>query len=278
MQLPDVSAQDVGQSGSVHRNHEPEQEFSHYPSWPAPLPLPLVTLPEHPCVYLPGRMAQMRALVSRRVPPMLYHALMDAGFRRSGDFIYQPACRGCRQCMPLRVLVEQFRPSKSQRRCLKRNADVQVAVDPRPRPTDEKLELYYRYLREWHGQVGPDDEDDRREEFVRFLYDSPVQTIEFTYRDADGRLLAVGICDVCAASLSSVYCFFDPSPPAARRGLGTYAALCEIRYARDHCIPYYYLGYWVYGCSAMQYKSGFRPHQLLGTDGRWRQPAGRDRP
>jgi len=193
---------------------------------------------------------------------------MNAGFRRSGRLIYQPICCGCRSCVPIRVEVDQFVPSKSQRRRLRRNADISLAIDS-PKTTDEKFALYSRYLQEWHGEAAHS-----REEFERFLYDSPVQTIEFTYRDSAGELLAVGICDVCASSLSSVYFYFDPS--RASRSLGTYGVLCEIDYARSLGIPYYYLGYWVRGCRSMQYKSDFAPAQLLATDGSWQTCAVRD--
>jgi arginine-tRNA-protein transferase len=122
-----------------------------------------------------------------------------------------------------------------------------------------------RYLRDWHNRG----ETESPKDFVRFLYDSPVDSLEFAYRDATGRLLAVGICDPCPNALSSVYFYFEPS--ARRRGLGTFGALVEIEWAREREIGYYYLGYHVAGCKAMSYKSAFRPHEFLDTDGVWRE-------
>jgi arginine-tRNA-protein transferase len=198
------------------------------------------------------------------MPPELYHRFMDAGFRRSGRLLYQPACAGCRECRPLRVPVALFRPSRSQRRGWRRNEDLTVTVGE-PEATDERYDLYRRYVVDWHGRAS-DAED--RQGFESFLYESPVETVEFTYRDASGRLLAVGICDVCSDSLSSVYFYFDPAE--SRRGLGTYGALREIDAARRMGVPHYYLGYWVEGCGAMQYKAEFRPVELLHGDGVWR--------
>src|SRR5581483_6440443 len=103
-----------------------------------------------------------------------------------------------------------------------------------------------------------------------FLYDSPLpSTVEFEYRDASTRLLAVGICDVCPHSLSSVYFYFDPNE--SRRGLGTFGALKEIEFAGNVGVPYYYLGYWVSGCGAMDYKKNFKPAEILEYDGVWRR-------
>ena len=250
---------------------KPLATFSAFPALPPPVKVSLVTLGGHPCSYLPDRISETRAAWAEQIPPGLYHRFMDAGFRRSGKLLYQPVCRGCRSCVPIRVPVESFRPSKSQRRCARRNADVSVTVDA-PAPTDEKYDVYRRYVVGRHRR--PAEEEDR-ESFERFLYDSPVDTLEFCYRDPAGRLLAVGLCDASSESLSSVYFYFDPAE--SKRGLGTFGALYEIETASRLKIPYYYLGYWVDGCAAMEYKADFRPAEVLHPDGVWR-PLERARP
>jgi len=242
---------------------QPPHVASAYPALPPPVRISLVTLGEHPCSYLPGRVSQSRACWADEMPPSLYHRFMDAGFRRSGKLLYQPVCRGCRACVPIRVPVGSFRPSKAQRRARRRLEDLDVTV-AQPAPTDEKYDLYRRYVTGRHRRS----EEEDRESFERFLYDSPVDTLEFSYRDRSGRLLAVGLCDVSAASLSSVYFYFDPAE--GRRGLGTGGAVYEIETAAKLGIPYYYLGYWVDGCGAMVYKADFRPAEVLGPDGAWR--------
>jgi arginyl-tRNA--protein-N-Asp/Glu arginylyltransferase len=248
---------------------EPVQRISLYPALPAPISTRLTVLPAHPCPYIPGRESVSRAVYASSLPGEVYHNFMDAGFRRSGRVIYQPVCRGCRACVPIRVVVDHFAPSKSQRRCWRRNSDLRVEVTDDPCADGERFDLYRRYIAQWHGREEPES----REDFETFLYDSPVATIECSYRDARGALLAVGICDVCPAhSLSSVYFYFDPNE--SRRGLGTFGAMYEIELARQRAIPYYYLGYWVQPCGAMRYKEDFRPNELLGADGAWRAHRG----
>ncbi|HEV2293042.1 MAG TPA: arginyltransferase [Tepidisphaeraceae bacterium] len=229
-----------------------------------PVQVRLVNTGDHACPYLPDRIASNRAFLAERIDPEIYHAFMDAGFRRSGRVVYQPACTGCRACVPIRVPVATFTPSKSQRRCARRNADLVLDVSS-AQPTDEKFDLYRRYTMARH-RAGDDEPD--RAGFESFLYDSPVDTLEFTYRSADKRLLGVGLCDISRRSLSSVYFYFDPSE--SRRGLGTYGALREISFAREAGIPYYYLGYWIEPCRSMRYKIEFGPCELLHPDGRWR--------
>jgi leucyl-tRNA---protein transferase len=240
-------------------------EYCHYPGLPAPVNVPLETPPPHPCPYLPGREATLRGFYASRMGAEVYHRFLDAGFRRAGRVIYQPICRGCRACMPIRVAVAEFRPGKSLRRCWRRNADLNVSVDE-PVLTEEKCALYQRYLAARHDKQMDDDAGSLED----FLYQSPVRTVEFTYRFGKrGSLAAVGICDVSAGSVSSVYFFFEPRE--SRRGLGNFGAMVEIEYARRLKIPHWYLGYWVKGCRAMEYKANFRPHELLWPDGGWRR-------
>lgn len=227
---------------------------------------PLLKLPVGPsraCPYLPGRTASETAFHAPDLDPELYHELMDRGFRRSGTVFYRPACAGCRECVPIRVPTAGWAPSKSQRRVARRNADLELRVAV-PEYTEEKAALYAKYLRGQHEREGPEAAEGLRE----FLYNSPVASLEFEYR-AGGRVVGVGICDVCSRSLSSVYFFFDPDE--SRRGLGTYSGLCEIAWAAGRGIPYYYLGFYVRDCAGMNYKSRFRPCELMGPDGKWRR-------
>ena len=240
------------------------QTNSRWPNVPVAVPLPTVRLGRHRCPYLPGREASDEAFLADKLPPGLYHELMNSSFRRSGKVLYRPMCAACRACRPVRVRAEDFRPSKSLRRCLRRNADLDVSFGPLD-ATDEKFDLYRRYQRTRHGERDHLD----WHSFVDFLYDSPVRTLEFSYRhEGTAELLAVGICDASRRSLSSVYFYFDPDH--LRRGLGTLGVLREIEWCRANDVPHYYLGFWVEGCAAMAYKLNFRPSQILGTDGVWR--------
>jgi arginine-tRNA-protein transferase len=239
--------------------------FSHYPALPLPqadLP-PVVTAPPHPCGYLPGRSSTLRAFEADRLPAATYQRLMDAGFRRSGHFVYQSVCAGCRRCVPLRVPTAAFTPSKSQRRVMRKNADLVVRVSA-PAPSTEKWALYDRYQRQWHEGTQASDPAS----FLEFLYQSPVDTAEFEYRTPAGRLVGVGLCDLTPAALSSVYFYFDPD--LAPRSPGTFSALYEIAWAKEMGLTYWYAGLWIDGCRTMAYKIRFQPAELLDTDGIWR--------
>lgn len=231
----------------------------------AEYPLPVGA--PHACPYLADRVARHEGFQIEDLSGVSYRALLDRGFRRSGYLIYRPACVSCRACRQLRVLVDEFALSKSQRRAQRRNADVRVTLTTNPEPSDEKWRIFEAYLNHQHdGRM-----ISNYEQFVDFLYTSPVSVIEFVYRAAR-RIIGVGIADHCEDGLSSVYMFFDPAE--CRRSLGTFSVIREIEYCRENGIPYYYLGYYVADAKTMAYKGRFRPHEILDDTRAWQRVDG----
>jgi arginine-tRNA-protein transferase len=218
--------------------------------------------PPSPCPYLPGRESRLVAIRPERLDPGLYRLFMDLNFRRLGPVVYRPACEGCRECRQLRVDVAAFRPSRAQRRCLRRNADVAAEAGP-PAATEEKHAVYRLYLEARHG--GP--MSGSWEEFQDFLHEAPPFTREVVFR-AGGRLVGAGIYDTGPDSLSAVYFYFDPA--LAARSPGTFNVLWLVEECRRRGLTWLYLGYHVPGSPNMAYKAGFEPHQILGEDGLWR--------
>ena len=218
---------------------------------------------DHPCGYWPQRTARDLVLDPRDPRlPQLYALALGWGFRRSGDLVYRPHCRGCHACVAVRIPVARFRPDRSQRRCLARNADVQMRVLPAQR-SDEQLALYRRYLAARHAGGGMDSHG--AAEFDQFLVGHWAQGRFLEFRETQSRrLLAVAVTDLAGGSMSAVYTFFDPDESA--RGLGTLALLEQIAWARREGRSHLYLGYWIQGHRKMDYKRRFQP--LEAFDGR----------
>ncbi len=226
-------------------------------------PLNFYLSPPEPCSYLPGRDAVN--LFADPLAPMdtaLYGRLIDHGFRRSGRYVYRPQCGACEACVPTRIAVDAFRPSRSQRRNMERNRDLEVVLRP-ARFQDQHFALYRRYQQGRHAGGGMD--NPRPESYRDFLICDWTETLFVELRLA-GRTLAVAVTDVLPRGLSAVYTFFDPDH--SERGLGTYAVLWQIREARRRALPYVYLGYWIAGNRKMRYKTRFRPIEGL-VHGRW---------
>jgi leucyl-tRNA---protein transferase len=216
---------------------------------------------EHACPYLEGRRAREEFFHSREFPPELYHDFMNCGFRRSGLTIYRPVCGGCAECRQLRVIADEYEPGKSHRRVLRKNSDVEMIIG-KPALTREKIRVYSEYLASQHGSR----ETNKVENLKNFLYTTCVDTLEFEYR-IKGRLVASSVLDICSRSLSSVYTYFDPE--FSERSLGTFSAIKEILFCKEYATPYYYLGFSIADCSSMNYKTRFKPHEILDESLVW---------
>ena len=230
-----------------------------------------------PCPYLPGRdERKVFAHLPLSEGASINDALTAIGFRRSQNIAYRPACEACDACVSARLPVAEYALSRSERRVLSRNGDLQRHL-VEAEATLEQFELLRRYLTTRHAGGGmaemtwPD--------YVAMVEDTAVRTHLIEYRTAPvdrgpGDLVACVLVDALFDGLSLVYSFYDPS--LTRRSLGSFVILDHVEQARAAAIPYVYLGYWVQGSVKMDYKARFSPVEVLKPGG-WRLLAARDR-
>ena len=213
--------------------------------------------PKHPCSYLNRNNAQTLFFDPRQIiTSETYQALTDQGFRRSGSHLYRPHCGACNACIPTRVPVAEFKPSRSQRRVVKRNQDITVRVQEATF-SRRHYHLYERYisLRHADGDMFPASED----QFRSFLL-SPWSDCVFVSLYEEERLLSIAVTDRQMYGLSAIYTFFEPNED--HRSLGVLSILKQIELCQSWGLPYLYLGYWIKDCQKMSYKTAYRPTQL----------------
>ncbi|EKE45115.1 Arginyltransferase [Oceaniovalibus guishaninsula JLT2003] len=222
-----------------------------------------------PCPYLAGRTERkLFTALQGDTAELLNDALSKQGFRRSQNVLYRPACAECASCLSARIRVADFRPSRTQKRVMRRNAPLTRRFSA-PWATEDQFALFRRYLDSRHADGGMADMDIF--EFAAMIEETPIRSrvVEYTARDGDGGtdLAAVCLTDLLDDGLSMVYSFYDPD----RRGdsLGTHAILDHIEIAREAGLPFVYLGYWVPGSAKMGYKAQFDALEIY-VGGAWR--------
>ena len=188
----------------------------------------------------------------------LNDGLSQQGFRRSQNVLYRPSCADCAACLSARIIATDFKPSKSQKRVLKKNTHLERRVTS-PWATEEQYDLFRRYLDSRHADGGMADMDVF--EFAAMIEETPIRSRVIEYIDTTTKtLVAVCLTDVLQDGLSMVYSFFDPDYESS--SLGTFIILDHVEIARSGDLPYVYLGYWVPGSPKMDYKAKFSALQI----------------
>ncbi|MBV1836557.1 arginyltransferase [Acetobacter estunensis] len=226
-----------------------------------------------PCPYLPDRVE--RKVVTDLTGPnaeALHDRLSRAGFRRSHMIAYAPVCNGCNACVPIRLPVERFQRTRTQRRTWNTNVDLEGFEVP-PRATPEQFDLFQRYQATRHAEG--DMASMTFADYRSMVEDTPIDTCMVEFRNPHGELLITSLVDRVGDGLSAVYSFYEPDLP--NRSLGSFSIMWLVEHARTLGLPYVYLGYWIARSPKMAYKSGFRPAEIL-AGGVWRDLDARDLP
>lgn len=220
------------------------------------------------CSYLPDEQEQLLVYAeSSDFQSWRYSQLIQAGFRRSGEQIYRPHCPSCNACQSVRIPVNQFLPSRSQKRIINANKRFRVQLVDSPHPA--YYPLYERYINERHsdGSMYPPS----KTQFDSFVH-CDWMTTHFIEAYDDDKLIAVAVTDIIESNdsqgaLSALYTFFDPN--YSSNSLGTWMILMQIQQAKELGLSFVYLGYYVEGCQKMSYKHKFMPFEQY-SDNEWR--------
>lgn len=225
-----------------------------------------VTAPQ-PCPYLEGRLERkLFTSLQGEAAQALNDTLSKQGFRRSQNVLYRPSCSDCAACLSARIHAGDFRPTRSQRKVLNRNAHIVRRVAS-PWATEEQYDLFRRYLDARHADGGMADMDVF--EFAAMIEETPIRTRVIEYIDtSEGRerLIAVCLTDMLDDGVSMVYSFYEPE--LRKSSLGTWMILDHIDIAKSQDLPFVYLGYWVPGSEKMHYKAQFNALEVYQR-GNW---------
>jgi len=215
-----------------------------------------------PCNYLPEEQERLLIAVDDRFQSNdSYTWLMTQGFRRSGNQIYRPHCPSCKACQSIRVLVNAFTPSRSQKRLLKRSSGFELKKSTELK--DEYYPLYENYINTIHadGAMYPAS----YQQFKNFLSCQISEQLFIETWDEE-KLISVAVTDKLDNALSAVYTFYHPD--YRKSALGILSILNQIRICAEIGLPYLYLGYQIDKCQKMNYKDRYFPYEKL-TENNW---------
>ena len=216
-----------------------------------------------PCPYLDGEKSRTPLRYQfKLLNPVETDRSFEQGDRRVGRMLYRTDCPSCVACEPIRIPVQDFSPSKSQRRILRSNSELRIEQS-RASFSFEKLDLYNKH-KKLRGLSKKESNMDQQG-YQRWFLESCLNTQELRYYYQD-QLIGVSILDIGEQDISSVYFFFDPE--YSERSLGTFSALYEIQQMKAQKMRYYYLGLFVENCSHLSYKSRYYPHHRR-VEGDW---------
>jgi arginine-tRNA-protein transferase len=184
-----------------------------------------------------------------------FDELLVSGWRRFGIYFFRPMCESCKACIPIRVPVASFNPSKSQKRVLKKNTNTKVIF----RELSYWDDIYNVY-KDHSKRFG---QDTSVENFKQTFFSPAVPAFQTEYY-VDEKLAAIGFVDLGIDGISSVYFVFREE--YSYLSLGTFGALQEIEIVRNLGMKYYYLGYYLKDNKHMKYKALFKPYQLYDWD------------
>lgn len=210
------------------------------------------------CGYLKGRASQsLVATPHHLISQKHYNDLIKKGFRRSGKFTYKPYCELCNACIPIRIKVKNFVSSKSFKRVVKKHQHLKAEILPLSFREDHfKLYLEYQKMRHEKSKTA----DDEVNQYSEFLLQSNIDSRLIQFQDQD-QIKMVSFVDVVDDGISAVYTFFDTSD--ASRSYGSYSILWLINWCIEKKLDYVYLGYWIKASKKMNYKTHFKPFELL---------------
>lgn len=206
-----------------------------------------------PCPYLKGRQARFIQFLAVNVSTLEMDKLLSQGWRKFGYTFFRPSCPNCRECIPVRIPVNHFSSSKSQRRLLRKSSDVSMVIEE-PKWNGQVFDLYREHSRDRFSR------EVTQEEFQESFLVSSCPALQSHFY-VQGELVAAGFLDRSEQALSSVY--FVYRTRMLSRAIGMLSILREIEYAVGLGVAYYYLGYYVAGNHHMSYKGSFAPSETM---------------
>lgn len=212
------------------------------------------------CSYLDNKEQKTHYKIIHACSSAYVHELVERGYRRFGKMFFKPICLDCNECQSIKIDVENYVFSKSEKRVLKKAKEVEAYIQT-PVLTKEHLDLFELYhlhmkdKKDWkYEKTTP---DHYYNSFVAGHEDFGYEILYYHEK----KLIGVDLIDILEDGISSIYFYYDPD--YAHLSLGKYSLLKQIAHAKEINKKWIYLGYYVEGCSSLNYKADYKPYKTL---------------
>ncbi len=224
---------------------------------------------ETPCPYLQGRVFTSENYLIDELSEQDIDLFLERGYRHFGRYFFRPVCTGCGRCLPIRIILDNYRLSRNARRLFRKNSSLDVSLNSNPEAAGEYYRLYRNHKKRFPKDLGEEEEksgDEGYSQFTEsFFYNfSFSKTMEI--RDGE-KLVAVTHLDVGQESVSAIYCYYDTGYLSLSPG--RFSIYRGIEMAKELGKKYYYLGYYIEDNPHMSYKGAYKPNEVLLKEGMW---------
>ncbi len=212
------------------------------------------------CSYLDNKEQTTQYKVINNCSTQHCQDLIERGYRRFGKMYFRPMCSTCNECQSIKIDVDNFEFSKSQRRVIKKAQHITSYVQ-KPSMSQEHLELFEKY----HLYMKDKKNWDHSKVTAQGYYTSFVDAhndfgYEVLYFDKE-KLIGVDLIDILEDGISSIYFYYDPD--YMDLSLGKLSLYNQINFAKRSQKKWIYLGYYVKECPSLSYKSHYKPYLTL---------------
>jgi arginine-tRNA-protein transferase len=212
------------------------------------------------CSYLSGKNQTTHYKVIDNCSALYCQWLIERGYRRFGKMFFRPICSACDECKSIKIDVENFEFSKSQRRVMKKASMIKSYIQ-KPTLSKTHLELfekYHLYMKEKKGwEHSPSTAQGYYGSFVDAHNDFGYEILYYL----EDNLIGVDLIDILEDGISSIYFYYDPD--YTQYSLGKLSLYNQIMFAKNSQKKWIYLGYYVKDCPSLSYKSHYKPYLTL---------------
>lgn len=216
------------------------------------------------CEYFNNEVSSFRYFYIEDCNSHFANGLLVRGWRRFGEYFFVPTCKSCSKCLTIRVLVNDYKLSKTHKRIIKKNLNTKIYIS-RPSIDSIKLDLFNRYHLFMSQKKGwkyePYTMDMYIDNFINGFMD---YGYEFTYKTQDDELIGVGLVDIFKDSISAIYFYYDPK--FLSLSPGTFNIINQLLFAKNKNIAHFYPGYYIANHYSMGYKKNFKPFEVLTNE------------